>query len=165
MNYVMVAIVAGALGIFLYRVSRRFLRFRGTRLILCPENSRLAAVELASWQISVAGLLGKALPRVRNCSRWPARAGCDEACVKQIGQAPAATRIETIVTEWCHDQSCRYCGAPLKKVHARRHDPHLIDAELRIFEWKEVPAEQIPQALRSCEAICENCVIAETHTW
>ena len=165
-TYIVVAVLAGfLLGLVLQRAACAFLRFRGTRVVRCPEDRQLTAVELSSWQAVLSGLSGRALPHVRNCSRWPARAGCDQGCVKEIRTAPAATLVETIVANWCHYNACYYCGARLAHLRIGPHQPHLINRDLRIFEWRDIPPQEIPQTLRHCEPVCENCVVAETHTW
>lgn len=165
-TYIFGAVLAGFLvGLVLQRAACVLLRFRGTRVVRCPENRQLAAVELSPWRAVLAAFWGGRFPHVRTCSRWPERRGCDQACVKDIGTAPAATRVETILANWCHYNACFYCGAPLAHLHVGPHQPHLIDRNMHIFEWKEIPPQDIPQTLRRCEPVCENCVVAETHTW
>src|SRR5689334_19612817 len=133
-TYIVVAVLLGfLLGLGLKTALTAFLRSRGTRVMRCPENSQLAAVEMASWHAVLTALSGRALPQVRNCSRWPARAGCDQACVKEIRNAPAATLVETILANWCQYNACFYCGAPLAHVRVGPHQPHLVDRDLRIF--------------------------------
>jgi hypothetical protein len=163
---VIVALLAGvAVGAGLCRVARFRHTFRGIHVLTCPESRQSAAVELACWQAAVAGLFGKPVPRVRSCSRWPERRNCDQACVKAIEDAPAATLIQTILADWCRYNACICCRAPLAKLHVARHEPHLIDREFHIFEWKDIPPEKVPEALRACEPVCHNCLVAETHTW
>ena len=47
---------------------------RETRLLTCPENHQSAAVNPA-WSLKL---------RLSACSRWPEKAGCDQACLSQI---------------------------------------------------------------------------------
>lgn len=163
---VIVAVLAGmAVGAGLCKVARFRHTFRGIRVLTCPEDRQSAAVELASWQMAMTGLFGQPAPCVRSCSRWPERRGCDQACTKVIQGAPAATLLETILANWCRYNACICCGAPLAKLHVGPHEPHLIDREFHIFEWHQIPPEKVPQVLRTCEPVCPNCVVAETHTW
>src|SRR5579859_3789023 len=132
-TYVVVAVLAGFfLGLVLQRIVSAMVRFRGTRVVRCPENRQLAAVEMSGWHTVLTALSGRALPHVRNCSRWPERAGCDQCCVREIRNAPAATLVETILANWCHYNACVYCGAPLAHLRIGPHQPHLIDRDLRI---------------------------------
>ena len=163
---IIIAVLAGfILGAGVCKFARSRHKFQGMRALTCPENRQAAAVELASWQAAVTGVFGKPIPRVRSCSRWPERRRCDQACIKVIEASPTATMLETILANWCRYNACICCGAPLAKVHVGRHEPHLIDRKLRIFEWKEIPPERVPQTLQDCEPVCPNCVAAETHTW
>ena len=163
---IIVAVLAGgAIGAAVYRFARSGHAYRGIRVVTCPESRESAAVELASWQAAVMGLFGKSVPRVRSCSRWPERRVCDQACVRVIEAAPAATLVETVLGNWCRYNACVCCGAPLARLHVGRHEPHLMDRELHIFEWKELPPEKVPETLRTCEPVCPNCVLAETRTW
>jgi hypothetical protein len=165
-TYIVVAVLASCvLGLGLRRAGRAFLNSRGIHVVTCPENRQPAAVDLASWHAVLTALSGQSDARVGECSRWPTRGACDQACVKQIRDAPQATLVEAILSNWCRYNSCICCGAPLAKLHVGPHQPHLIDRELRIFEWKEVPPQEIPQKLRYCEPVCETCVLAETHIW
>src|SRR5579864_1148526 len=156
-TYIVVAVLAGfLLGFLLQRAACAFLRFRGTRVVRCPENRQLTAVELSAWQAVLTAFWGGTLPHVRSCSRWPARSGCDQGCVKDIRNAPAGTLVETILANWCHYNACFYCGAPLAHLRIGPHQPHLVDRDLRIFEWRDIPPQEIPQTLPRCEPVCEN---------
>ena len=163
-TYIVVSVLAGfLLGLALWRAERVWLTLHGMHIVRCPENQQPAAVHLASWRTALA--FGKGLPSVRNCSRWPARRTCDQACVKEVRGAPRATLVESILTNWCHYNRCVCCGAPLARLRVGPHQPHLIDRQLKIFEWKEIPPQELPQTLRQAEPVCETCVVAETHTW
>ena len=165
-TYLIVALIGGvALGIGLCRISRAYRTFRGVRVLACPENQQAAAVELGNWRIVLTALLARPVPEVRNCSRWPERRHCDQSCVRDIQGTPRAALVETIVANWCQYNACSCCGAPLAKLHVGAHRPHLINRELKILEWKEIPPQELLQTLRSCEPVCDTCLVAETHTW
>src|SRR5579864_506912 len=138
--YIVVALLAGVvLGLCLRRAGRAFRAFRGMRVLTCPENRQPAAVELKGWHAGVGAVIGNPALQVRKCSRWPERAGCDQACIREVRTAPATGLIQTIVMNWCQYNRCACCGAPLAKLRVGPHQPHLIDRELRIFEWKQIP--------------------------
>jgi hypothetical protein len=164
--YIVAAVLAGiVLCLGVRRAGRAFLNARGMRVVTCPQDRRPAAVELASWHAALTALFGSADARLRTCSRWPERGSCNQACVRQIQDAPRATLVQGILSNWCRYNVCISCGAPLAKVRVGSHRPHLINRELRIFEWREIPPEEIPETLRYCEPVCETCVVAETRTW
>jgi len=163
---IVLAVLAGiAIGFGLRTGGRAFLHSRGIRVVTCPDNREPAALDLASWRAVLTSLSGKRVERVRMCSRWPARSGCNQACLQQLANAPRATRLDAILANWCRYNACVCCGAPLATVHVGPHRPHLIDRQLRIFEWNEIPPQDIPRTLRDCEPVCETCVAAETRTW
>ncbi len=152
-------------GFALLRVVRAYLDCRGIRVVTCVENRRPAAISVAAWRAAFRALIGRRDLQVERCSRWPEWSGCAQACLKEVREAPEATRVERILGNWCQYNACVCCGAPLAKAHVRAHEPHLIDPNRRIFEWKEIPPEDIPEKLRQCEPVCEACVGAEMRTW
>ena len=166
--YIIAAVLAGVLlglGFGLWRAERAFLTFRGMRVLACPESRQPAAVELTAWRASLTGIFGRPAPRVRECSRWPERSRCNQVCVQEIRAAPAKSLVETILSNWTRYNVCVSCGAPLAKMRVGSHQPHLMSREMRIFEWKEIPPQDIPRTLRDSEPVCETCLVAETHTW
>ena len=158
-------VVAIALGFALVRMAHVYLHWRGIRIVTCVENRRPAAIAVAPWRAAFTAIFGRRDLRVEHCSRWPAWSGCAQTCLKEVREAPEATRVERILGNWCQHNACICCGAPLTNAHVRAHQPHLIDPNRRIFEWKEIPLEAIPEKLREYEPVCETCVDAETRTW
>lgn len=149
--YVLLPIAAGA-----YR------RFRGKRIVTCPETGRPAAVELDAARAAGRSLFGEPDPRVARCSRWPERHDCDQACLEAIERSPEAGSIETLVAEWYSGRSCALCGKPIAGIGTRLNRPALRGADHVTHEWCDVPAEDLPRALRESEPVCWNCHIAET---
>jgi hypothetical protein len=162
---ILLAVAAIVLGFGLLRAIRAYLETRGVRVVTCVENRRPAAIALAAWRAVFTALFGRRDLRIEQCSRWPAWSGCAQACLKEVRDAPRATRVEGILGNWCQYNACIYCGAPMAKAHVGAHEPHLIDRNRRIFEWKEIPPEEMSEKLRQCEPVCETCVGAETRTW
>jgi hypothetical protein len=58
-------------------------RFSGARAVTCPETKQTVAVEFDALHAAVTGLQGKSDLRLADCTRWPERAGCDEACLEE----------------------------------------------------------------------------------
>ncbi len=165
-TYVVLAILAAAvLGIAVRRFVKSFVTFRGVRVLACPENRQPAAVALDGWRAAVTGAFGSPALRVRECSRWRNEARCARGCIADIQNAPAEHLLASMLTEWCHGLPCVCCGTPIQRLHVGAHRPHLMSAERKIIEWKEVQPEDLPDVLNSCGPVCENCLLAETHTW
>jgi hypothetical protein len=165
-TYVVVAILAVALlGMGLRRAFKTYIVFRGMRIMACPETGQMVEIELKLWRAAMRGLLRRPVLRVGACSRWPERAGCDEACVRQIEAAPGSHRVPVILAEWCLGRPCVCCGAPLRPLHVGQHQPHLMSKDRQIIEWRQVPPQDLARVLETCGPVCENCLLAETHTW
>jgi hypothetical protein len=162
---VLTILAAAAVGIGVRKFLKTFQTFRGVRLLACPENRQPAAVSLGPWHAAVTGWFRAPALEVRECSRWPERAGCNQACVTEVRAAPAEHLLNQMLDEWCHDRPCVCCGTPIHRIHVGAHQPHLMDPERNIVEWKQVRPERLPEVLRSCGPVCETCLLAETHTW
>ncbi|MGE5217572.1 MAG: hypothetical protein ACM3SP_11280 [Chloroflexota bacterium] len=65
-----------------------FYRYRKGRIITCPETRGLAEVQLDARRAALTTVFGKPLLAVKNCSLWPKKKGCDEACVKDNWPRP-----------------------------------------------------------------------------
>jgi hypothetical protein len=156
-----ILLVAAVAAIAAAFVLRKVLRWRGTRLVRCPETRTPAAVEVDVKQAFMSGLFGHEHLRLRECSRWPERAGCGEDCLAQVERAPEDCRVRNIVSEWYRGKTCAYCGHLFAEVHWHDHRPALRDAEGVTRQWTEVRAEQLPRLFETCSPVCWDCHIAE----
>ncbi len=78
------AIVAAAILLVLAPVGLgTYWRYRNRKVITCPENHKLAEVELNAGRAGLMSALGKSKLAVQWCSRWPQKRGCAEDCVKE----------------------------------------------------------------------------------
>ena len=80
---------------------RNWFRYRGVRLIVCPETFQPAAVKVDARRAAKL--------RLDACSRWPDREGCDQACLAQIESSPEKSALETIVDGWFLGKRCYFC--------------------------------------------------------
>jgi hypothetical protein len=161
-----ISILIGLLGLLAWgsaRGARAYLRFRGKRIVACPETEQPAAVELAAWHIAVSSTLTEPNLRVRKCSRWRERAPCDGACLTRIEAAPEESLVLTILSKWYQGKTCSCCGRPVGEISFWQHKPCVMSPERRIFEWKEIPPENIPLVLGNHAPVCWKCLVAETH--
>jgi hypothetical protein len=163
---IVVAILAlGFLGWGFGRAGGAYLRFRGKRVISCPETKRPAAVDVAAGLAALTALFRKPSLKLRDCSRWTERHDCGQKCLTQIEAAPEECLIRTILTKWYQGKSCTCCGRGLGEVNWNQHRPCLMSPDLRIVEWRNVQPEAIPHVLETHRPVCWNCNVAETHTW
>ena len=63
---------------------RVFLKFRGTRLVTCPETHKPAVVEVAAGSMGLQAILNDPSLHLSECSRWPMRQDCGQNCLRQI---------------------------------------------------------------------------------
>jgi len=68
--YVVVPIMAGV-----------FASFRKPRALRCPETGGTAEVRIDGRHAAMTAIPGPPDLRVADCSRWPGRRGCDQACL------------------------------------------------------------------------------------
>ena len=62
-------------------------RARAGRKVACPAAAHIAMVELDPWYAVRMHALGNRELRVKDCSQWPQRRHCGQACLVQIGAA------------------------------------------------------------------------------
>jgi hypothetical protein len=151
---VMAGVVAG-------RLVGIWLRYRGDRLITCPENLRPAGVRVDAVHAAASGLLEPEHLRLSDCSRWPERSGCGQHCLSQIAAAPEGCLVRHIVTRWYAGKVCASCGQPFGRLGWNSAQPALQAADKKTVEWKRIPIAQLPELLRSAVPVCFACRMAD----
>jgi hypothetical protein len=59
-------------------------RFRHRKVLVCPDTHQMAEVMPKAWDAALrTALARKPSLRVKWCSLWPKKMGCDEKCVKE----------------------------------------------------------------------------------
>jgi hypothetical protein len=101
-------------------IGKTFFKFRGTRLVSCPETNATTAVKVDAARAAVTAPFGLLRLRVKDCLRWPDRACCEQACLWQIRAAPRDTLTSTILRQWCEGKPSIYGWIPLEQVNRRR---------------------------------------------
>lgn len=161
--YISAAIlVSSMVFLFVWIAARAYLRFRGTRLVTCPETRKAAAVEVDAKHAAFTAPFGKPNLQLIDCSRWPERQDCGQQCLVQIESAPKDCLVRTILTKWYTDKACIFCGKALDEINWVDYKPALMSPERVTLEWDEIPAEKVPEVLTTHMAVCWNCHIAET---
>jgi hypothetical protein len=164
MSYTLV-LIAVALAIVIFELGRAFgvyRKFRGNRIISCPENHQPAAVRVAAGKAAADALVGAPELRLKDCSRWPEMADCGQECLSQIEEAPKACLVSNIINRWYEGMTCVYCHKPFSKIHWHDHPPALVSKKGKTMQWNELPLDKLQQTLSSHWPVCWNCHIAET---
>jgi len=161
--YLVGALVAlGVLYLVLRPLLRVYLKFKGTRVVTCPETGKPVAVEVDAKHAAATTALGKESLRLTNCSRWPERRHCGQECLRQVEAAPTECLPRTILSNWYRGKGCVLCGKPLDETHWSIHKPALMNSERQTFEWPEISPEKIPEVLATHFPVCWDCHTAET---
>lgn len=143
-------------------VVRTFIRFRGKRLVTCPETKKIVAVDVDATHAALT--LGSGIPEIRltSCTRWPERQDCGQECVEQIELSPEECLLRKMITDWYAGKACVFCHKHFGQIHWTDHKPALLNTEHRTIEWQEISPEKIPEALTTHLPVCWNCHIAES---
>ncbi len=106
--YVIILIVAlSALYFVVPVVAGTYLKYRGKRVITCPETRKAAAVEMDAGHAALTAGLRYPELRLKTCTRWPEREGCGQACLLQIRLSPEDCLIGNILTKLVRRQRLR----------------------------------------------------------
>ena len=114
-----VAVLVGLGVLFVYgrRLIGTWLRYRETRVVVCPDNRKVVAVQVDAAHAALSAPQGRPELRLEECTRWPEKAGCGQECLSQIESSPDGCRVRTILADWYRDRECALC-----RPHVRR-DP------------------------------------------
>jgi hypothetical protein len=137
-----------------------YLRFRGTRVVTCPETQATVAVELDAVPAALTTGLPTPELRVTSCSHWPERHDCGQRCLREIRSAPDGCLALTMVTGWYQGKACVICGKAFGEIAWTDRKPALMSPERRTVEWHDVPAESLPAVLSTHLPVCWDCHIA-----
>ena len=163
------ALLLALLLIKVFRGAAVYRRFRGRRLVTCPETRKPAAVTVDASKAGVSAALGEARLRIQECSRWPAlkpghaeRRRCGQHCLAQIEAAPDDCLIKTMVTRWYAEKNCVFCQSSIGEVDWLGQKPALMRPDRNTVQWDGITAEHLPEVLASSQPVCWNCHVAES---
>jgi len=159
---VLLALIAAGAAHMVFRAIGTYLKFRGKRIVSCPENHLAAAVEVSAAKAAMQSAAGSPHLALSQCSRWPEREGCGQECLAQIEEAPKACLVHNIVNQWYMGKECVFCHDTFHEIHWHDHPPALLDPANHTIEWKDIPAEKLQQTFRTHLPVCWNCHIAQT---
>jgi hypothetical protein len=136
-------------------------RYRGNRVIVCPENHQVAAVQVDAVKAAVTGIAHPPVLRLNQCSRWPEKRNCGQECLRQIEAQPDTCLVRNILADWYKGKTCAYCGSALDKIDWLENRPGLRTPDGRQLSWEQFPPESVYEVLATHEPVCYNCHIAE----
>lgn len=160
--YFALGIVAGVL---LFVVGRRaisaWLRYRGTRVVTCPETSLPVGVDVDVKHAVGSASTGHLDLRLRDCTRWPERQNCGQECLAQIHASPEGCLAQNILANWYAGKTCHFCREAFGTIAWADRKPGLLSPQHRVLSWEEVPADTIPDVLKSHDPVCAHCLVTE----
>jgi len=161
--WIVTTLVLVAIAAMVARYALVYARLNGKRVLTCPETGAHVGVDL-DVSHAVAGSLfgGKPDLRLNDCTRWPERAGCDQACLRQLEGAPESCKLQTMLSDWYRGQKCSFCRKPFGEINWTDHKPALLAPDLRTVEWKDVRPEMVDLVLGTHAPVCWNCHVTET---
>jgi hypothetical protein len=75
---------------------RGYRLYGGLRQVTCPETVESAVVKINATRAIASKLAGRNDLRLRSCSRWPEKKGCDQACLAQLKASPGGCRARAL---------------------------------------------------------------------
>jgi hypothetical protein len=137
-------------------------RYRGTKIVTCPETGRPAIVEVDALHASLTSTVGLPDIRLENCWRWPMNEQCGQECLTDLDVASGQCLVSGVLMRWYRGKTCVYCGKPFEELHWIEHKPALQSPEGLLVQWKGVPVENVSTVLETHLPVCWNCYIAES---
>jgi hypothetical protein len=137
-------------------------RYRGPMSVTCPETQAPVGVEIDRNQAFLTTLFGKPDLRLHDCTRWPGRGDCDQACLSQIAASPVDCMVRTKLVHWYEGKSCAFCGESFGQINWHDHKPALLSPAGDLLEWNMIPIENLPSVLQTYRPVCWNCLIQKS---
>ena len=140
---------------------RSFSKYRGPRIVTCPETKKPAIVEIDSLHASLTSTVGLPDIRLQDCTRWPIKEQCGQECLLNLDVAPDRCLVSGVLMRWYRDKNCVYCSKVFQEVHWTDHRPALLSPDGRLLAWNAVNLENLQNVLETHSPVCWDCYIAQ----
>ena len=140
---------------------RSFSRYRGTKIVTCPETREPAMVEVDSLYTSFTSAAGFPDIRLEQCSRWPLKEECGQECLMDLDVAPENCLVSGVLMRWYRDKHCSYCGKAFSALHWADHRPALLSPKGKLVGWSEVNLDELERVMETHTPVCWDCYIAQ----
>jgi hypothetical protein len=160
----LVIVVLTLVGLYLVVPSAAgaYFRYRGTRVITCPETRKPEAVQVDTGHAALTSAISYTDLRLKSCSRWPEREDCGQECLLQVRLSPEDCLVRNILTTWYGSKQCVSCSRQFGEIQWLDHKPALVGPHGNNVEWSELAPEQVPEVLTTHFPICWDCHITES---
>jgi hypothetical protein len=156
------AVIAAVLGALAPIVACTWRTYRGVRVITCPETRRPAAVKVDVRHAAASAVRDTLDLRLKSCTRWPERAGCDQDCLAQIEADPDDTRLEMILNDCVAGERCVLCRRRIPPLTRLGHRPAFRASNGTTIGVDDIAPERVYEITRTHTPICWDCHVAET---
>ena len=161
-SLIAIIVTAAALWFGIRWLVRSSSRFRGPRIVTCPETKEPTIVEVDALHASLTSTVGLPDIRLKDCSRWPIRAQCGQECLMDLDVAPDECLVSGVLMRWYRDKNCVYCRKAFPELHWVDHRPALLSADQKLLAWNEVHLDELRNVLETHLPVCWDCYIAQT---
>ena len=145
-----------------WQTLRAYLKFRGTRVITCPETGCPAAVNVDEKHAAASTWLRETDVRLSSCSRWPERKDCGQECLAQIAATPEDCLVRNMLITWYRGSTCAVCAKEIPEIRWSDHKPAILSPDGRTLEWSEVKPEDLRGVLLTHRRVCWDCHVAQS---
>ena len=160
---ILIALVLAAALCFGFRwLVRAYSKYRGSKIVTCPETGRPAVVEVDALHASLTSTVRLPDIRLKDCSRWPINKQCGQECLTDLDVAPDGGLVSGVLMQWYRGKKCVYCGQPFHELGWTDHQPALQSPSGQLVEWKEVLLDDVRNVLETHLPVCWNCYIAQS---
>jgi len=153
---------AAALWFGLRWLVRSLAKYRGPRIVTCPETGKPVIVEIDGLHAALTSTVQLPDIRLKECSRWPENKQCGQECLTELDVAPNQCLVSGVLMRWYRGKKCVYCSQRFSELHWTDHRPALRSASGQLVEWKEVLIDDLPHVLETHQPVCWNCYIAQS---
>jgi hypothetical protein len=160
-SLIALVIIAAALWCGFRWLVRSSSKYRGSRIVTCPETKMPAIVEVDSLHAALTSTVGLPDIRLEDCSRWPIKKQCGQECLIDLDVAPERCLVSGVLMRWYRDKNCVYCREAFPDLHWVDHRPALLSPDRKLLDWNAVQMNDLRNVLETYSPVCWNCYIAQ----
>jgi hypothetical protein len=160
-SLIVIAVLVAALWFGIRWLVRSSSKYRGTRIVTCPETNRPAVVEVDALHASLTSTVGLPDLRLQECTRWPIKEQCGQECLMDLDVASEGCLVSGVLMRWYSDKNCVYCKKTFPELHWLDHRPALLSPDGKLLSWNEVNLDKLRNVLETHSPVCWDCYIAQ----
>jgi hypothetical protein len=141
---------------------RSLSRYRGPRIVTCPETKEAAIVEVDAVHAAFTSTVGLPDIRLQDCSRWSIMGQCGQECLMDLDVASERCLVSGVLMRWYRDKKCVYCRKAFPELQWMDHRPALLSPEGKLLSWNRVAPDHFRNVLETHSPVCWDCYIAQT---